>query len=85
MNLLRYLFKNHNTDKINFDELSMTTEGFVAHDIVDFYDKTIFVINKECERRGNKIEPIRNIDDNQSFQLMMQIYLTSVNIIVILP
>lgn len=41
-------------DAVNFDDLSVKTEGLVTHDIVDFYNKTLFEVYKEGKK--NKIK-----------------------------
>lgn len=50
LNLLKFLFKNHAADNVDFDDLSVKTEGYVVHDIVDFYNKTLFEIYKEGKK-----------------------------------
>lgn len=50
LTLLKYLFQNHALDGIDFEVVAVKTEGFVVHDIIDFYNKTIFETYKE----GNK-------------------------------
>lgn len=41
--LLKHFFEQHLVDtSLDYDELSIKTDGFVVQDIEDFYEKTLF-------------------------------------------
>lgn len=41
--LLKHFFEQHLVDTgLDYDELSIKTDGFVVQDIEDFYEKTLF-------------------------------------------
>ncbi|XP_074027169.1 peroxisomal biogenesis factor 1 isoform X2 [Leptinotarsa decemlineata] len=45
--VLQKLFADFELDGVDFEELSMKTEGFVIQDIVDFHNKTLFEAYKD--------------------------------------
>ncbi|CAH1183321.1 unnamed protein product [Phaedon cochleariae] len=48
VSVLKSFFKNDKCDGVNYEDLSIKTEGFVVQDLVDFYNKTIYESLKDA-------------------------------------
>lgn len=51
LDLIKFLLKDLDTELIDFEELSVKTEGFVVQDIVDFCNKAVFEALKEGSKQ----------------------------------